>query len=281
MLPQSMTHKIWVRATGKETVATGEFIEAHVDMCFTHDPVLEELRELFYQEFGQEAKVWEPHKIALFQDHLVPAKDASCRRLAIAMDKFSAEQKKQLRPETATLIKQLHQRGLKLYILSGDHQQPTQHLAQRLNIDEFFAEVLPEGKADMIKQLQQQGHKVCFVGDGINDAIALQQADVSVSLRGATTVATDSAQIVLVSQSLQQLDQLFEIANGFKKNLNRTMLLSYIPGSVLIGGVFLFHFGMPAALLLYGSGLTAAMTNALAPMLQLPKEPSECRIGNK
>jgi Cu2+-exporting ATPase len=47
----------------------------------------------------------------------------------------------QLRPETAKLIKRLHQRGLKLYILSGDHQQPTQHLAQRLNIDEFFAEV--------------------------------------------------------------------------------------------------------------------------------------------
>ena len=57
------------------------------------------------------------------------------------------------------------------------------------------------------------------------------------------------------------------------------MLLSYIPSSVLIGGVFLFHFGMLAALLLYGSGLTAAMANALAPMLQLPKEPGECRIG--
>ncbi len=93
MLPQSMTHKILARAAGKKTVASGEFIEAHIDMCFTHDPVLKELRELFYQEFGQEATVWEPHKIALFQDHLVPAKDASCRRLAIAMDKFSAEQK--------------------------------------------------------------------------------------------------------------------------------------------------------------------------------------------
>jgi len=185
----------------------------------------------------------------------------------------------QLRPETGTLIKQLHQRGLKLYILSGDHYQPTQHLAQRLNIDEFFAEVLPEGKADMIKQLQQQGRKVCFVGDGINDAIALQQADVSVSLRGATTVATDSAQIVLVSQSLQQLDQLFEIANGFNQNLNRTMLLSYIPGSVLIGGVFLFHFGMPAALLMYGSGLTTTMANALAPMLQLQKGPSKRMVS--
>ena len=119
--------------------------------------------------------------------------------------------------------------------------------------------------------MQQQGRKVCFVGDGINDVIALQQADVSVSLRGATTIATDSAQIVLVSQSLQQLEQLFESANGFNENLNRTMLLSYLPGTVLIGSVFLFNFGMLAALLLYGSGLTAAMANALTPMLQLQK----------
>ena len=92
MLVQSMTHKILARAVGKETVASGEFIEAHVDMCFTHDPVLEELAGLFYQEFGSQAKVWNADKIALFQDHLVPAKDANCRRLAIAMDKFAVEQ---------------------------------------------------------------------------------------------------------------------------------------------------------------------------------------------
>ncbi len=177
----------------------------------------------------------------------------------------------QLRPETVELVDKLHRRGLKLCILSGDHRQPTRHLAQRLGIDDFFAEVLPEGKADMIRQLQGSGRKVCFVGDGINDAIALQQADVSVSLRGATTIATDSAQIVLMNQSLQQLDKLFEIAYGFNKNLNQTMRIAYIPGSVLIGGVFLFHFGMPAALLLYGSGVTAAMSKALSPLRTITK----------
>jgi len=92
MLPQSMTHKILSRSVGRKTVASGEFIEANIDMCFTHDPVLEELAQLFHQEFGAEAKVWDPEKIALFQDHLVPAKDASCKRLALAMDKFAAEQ---------------------------------------------------------------------------------------------------------------------------------------------------------------------------------------------
>ncbi|QTR46616.1 heavy metal translocating P-type ATPase [Thiothrix litoralis] len=177
----------------------------------------------------------------------------------------------QLRPDTVELVNKLHQRGLKLCILSGDHRQPTEHLARRLGIDDVFAEVLPEGKADKIRELQEAGRTVCFVGDGINDAIALQQADVSVSLRGATSVATDSAQIVLMNQSLQQLDQLFEIADGFNKNLNQTMRIAYIPGSVLIGGVFLFHFGMTAALVLYGSGVTAAMSKALSPLRQLSK----------
>lgn len=177
----------------------------------------------------------------------------------------------QLRPETLATVETLRQRGLKLYILSGDHTQPTQHLAKRLKIDDYFAEVLPEGKADKIKQLQQQGRTVCFVGDGINDAVALHQADVSVSLRGATAIATDSAQIVLMGQSLQQLEQLFEIADDFNKNLNQTMRMAYIPGGILIGGVFLLHFGMTAALLLYSSGVTAAVSKALSPLKKLPK----------
>ncbi|OUD13815.1 3-isopropylmalate dehydratase large subunit [Thioflexithrix psekupsensis] len=92
MPAQSMTHKILARAAGKSHVATGEFIEADIDMCFTHDPVLEALREAFYEEFGKNAKVFDPNKIALFQDHLVPAKDAISRRLAMAMDNFAAEQ---------------------------------------------------------------------------------------------------------------------------------------------------------------------------------------------
>lgn len=181
------------------------------------------------------------------------------------------EMQAQLRPETVELVNRLHQRGLKLCILSGDHIQPTRHLALRLGIDDFFAEVLPEGKADKLRQLQDAGRTVCFVGDGLNDAIALQQADVSVSLRGATTVATDSAQIVLMNQSLQQLDELFGIAHSFSKNLDQSLRIAYVPGVVLIGGVFLLHFGMPAALLLYGGGVAAAMGKALSPLRKITK----------
>jgi homoaconitase/3-isopropylmalate dehydratase large subunit len=93
MIPQSMTHKILARGAGKPFVRTGEVIESSIDMCFTHDPVLAGLRANFYEEFGADAKVWDPDRIALFQDHLVPAKDMASRSLAIAMDNFAAEQK--------------------------------------------------------------------------------------------------------------------------------------------------------------------------------------------
>jgi homoaconitate hydratase family protein len=87
-----MTHKILARASGQDHVVTGQIVEAKVDMCFTHDPVCESLRELFYKEFGTDAKVYDRNKVTLFQDHLVPAKDAISRRLALAMDNFAAEQ---------------------------------------------------------------------------------------------------------------------------------------------------------------------------------------------
>ena len=92
MTPQSMTHKILARRSGRALLHSGEVVEADVDMCFTHDPVLEGLRQMFYAEFGPAARVWDPSRIALFQDHLVPAKDAASRRLAMAMDSFAAEQ---------------------------------------------------------------------------------------------------------------------------------------------------------------------------------------------
>jgi P-type E1-E2 ATPase len=71
-------------------------------------------------------------------------------------------------------------------IISGDHDAPTRRLAAQLGMDRYFAEVLPQHKGDYVQLLQKEGHRVCFVGDGINDSIALKKADVSISLRGAS-----------------------------------------------------------------------------------------------
>lgn len=124
-----------------------------------------------------------------------------------------------LRPEAKALVDWLRLRGLALYILSGDQDAPTRKLAVELGMSGYFANTLPAQKAERVKELQAQGRRVCFIGDGINDAIALRQAEVSISLRGATTVATDAAQIVLMDDDLTQLRVLWELAQGFERSL--------------------------------------------------------------
>ncbi|NJO18535.1 MAG: heavy metal translocating P-type ATPase [Thioploca sp.] len=98
-----------------------------------------------------------------------------------------------IRPEAIDIIHKLKQRGFSLCIISGDHEQPTRNLANQLGIDRYFAETLPENKAHLVKHLREEGQFVCFIGDGINDAIALKSAQISISLKGASTAATDTA----------------------------------------------------------------------------------------
>ncbi|WP_054774246.1 HAD-IC family P-type ATPase [Methylogaea oryzae] len=98
-----------------------------------------------------------------------------------------------IRPEAKAVIEELKKRDLQLYIISGDHEEPTRNLAEALGIDNYFAQTLPGDKAALVEGLRQQGRFVCFVGDGINDSIALKKANVSISLKGASTAATDTA----------------------------------------------------------------------------------------
>lgn len=179
-----------------------------------------------------------------------------------------------IRPEAKRLIEALHASGKTLYIISGDQEQPTRHLAQSLGIEHYFANTLPEHKADLLKQLQETGKKVCFVGDGINDAIALKQADVSISLRGASTIATDTAQIVFMDASLAQLHYLFELTAAYDANMRTNHFASMAPGVVVIGGVFLLHFGVITSIMLYNVGLAAGVANAMSPLLRFPQKQS-------
>jgi len=173
-----------------------------------------------------------------------------------------------IRPEAKQIVAKLKQRGLSVYIISGDHEQPTQNLAQKLGIENYFAETLPEDKANLIAQLQQEGKVVCFVGDGINDSIALKKSQVSISLRGASTVATDTASIILMDSHLNQLDHLFEIAQKFKMNMINNLNLSIIPGLICWGGVFFLNFGIVTTIILYEASLLAGVWNAMSPSLK-------------
>jgi Cu2+-exporting ATPase len=171
-----------------------------------------------------------------------------------------------LRPEVTDIVAELRARGMSLAIISGDAEEPTRKLANDLGISVYFPNTLPDNKAAIIRNLQQQGRSVCFVGDGINDGVALKQAQVSVSLAGATTVATDVAQVILMDRGLRHLPNLFNAADNFTANTQAGLRMAVIPGFILIGGVYTLGWGIGASYVVWIASLLAGIGIAFAPL---------------
>jgi heavy metal translocating P-type ATPase len=183
-----------------------------------------------------------------------------------------------IRPEVRGIVQGLRERGIKhIAIISGDHEAPTRRLAEELGMDRYFAQVLPADKADYVEQLQREGRKVCFVGDGINDAIALKKANVSISLRGATSIATDTAHVVFMEQSLGKLCELHDIARDLDRNVRNSWLMILGPNLACIGGVFTLGFGIGASVITNNVAALAALANGLLPMRRVAELEAERR----
>ncbi len=151
-----------------------------------------------------------------------------------------------VRPEVPEIIRGLRARGIRhIAIISGDHEAPTRKLAKELGIDRYFAQVLPTQKADYVEKLQKEGRKVCFVGDGINDAVALKKANVSISLRGATSIATDTAHVVFMEPGLGKLCELRDIAGDLQRNVRISWGRFSRPTSSALSGCSRLASGSP------------------------------------
>ena len=105
----------------------------------------------------------------------------------------------QVRPEAREAVDSLHELGVRVGLITGDAQQVAENVAAELGIDEVFAEVLPEDKERHVRELQDRGHRVAMVGDGVNDAPALARADVGIAIGAGTDVAIESAGVILAS----------------------------------------------------------------------------------
>jgi Cu2+-exporting ATPase len=190
------------------------------------------------------------------------------------------ELKASQRSEIQDIIKGLRERDINhLAIISGDHEKPTRNLAERLNMDRYFAEVLPQDKAKYVELLQSEGRTVCFVGDGINDAIALKKANVSVSLRGASSLATDTAQVVFMEASLAKLCYLVDISKALEQNIKTSWKMIVIPNIVCVAGVFTMGFGLWHSVLLCNVSIIAAMINGIMPLHKLVQAQKEKAKG--
>jgi Cu2+-exporting ATPase len=171
------------------------------------------------------------------------------------------------RSEAQFVIDGLRARGAKhLAIISGDHERPTRNLARKLGMDRYFAEVLPQDKARYVETLQKEGRRVCFIGDGVNDSIALKQANVSISLRGASSIATDTAQIVFMEESLEKLLQIHDVATGLQSNIKRSWRMIVGANAICIAGALFGNFGVMHSMVFNQIGGLLAVGNGLLPL---------------
>ncbi|NCU29817.1 heavy metal translocating P-type ATPase [Candidatus Saccharibacteria bacterium] len=119
-----------------------------------------------------------------------------------------------IREESREAVRSLQDAGKRVAMLTGDSKGVAEWVARELNIDEYFAEVLPEDKAETVKQLQADGSVVAMVGDGVNDAPALVQADIGIAIGAGTDVAVESADIVLVSNDPRGVSKIIKLSKA-------------------------------------------------------------------
>lgn len=191
------------------------------------------------------------------------------------------ELKSTVRDEAVDVIADLRREGIKeIVLISGDNEAPTKELSRQLNIDRYFAGVLPNEKADYVKLLQDEGKKVMMVGDGINDSAALSHADIGVSLKGASTIAVDVADVIFMDGSLVKFHYLFEVAANLQKNVKRSFLLIAVPNTLCIAGAFMGIFGLKASLVLNNGFNLIAAANGMLPYTE-SSEKLEDNSGKK
>ena len=171
----------------------------------------------------------------------------------------------QLRPDSRDLVAELHRRGIQAHMLTGDVASVANAVAAELGLqpDEVHAEALPDQKAELVKQLSEQGHKVAFVGDGINDSAALAYADVSISFASGSDLARETADIVLTNDKVSGLITAQDLAKRTFALVKQNISIVGVPNlSALVIGTFVPVSPIAAVLLNNGSCLVAA-ANAL------------------
>ncbi len=152
-----------------------------------------------------------------------------------------------IQEDSAQAISRLKKLGMKVFMLTGDNQRVAQAVAERVGVDEFYAEVRPEQKASYVKKLQKQGYRVGMVGDGINDAPALAQADVGIAMGSGTDIAMEASDITLVRGRLSSVPVAIELSQATIRNIKQNLFGSFFYNSLgipIAAGVLYPFFGL-------------------------------------
>lgn len=153
----------------------------------------------------------------------------------------------EIKTDSKQVVTELKQQGIDAVMITGDHAITAQAIAKKAGIEHVIAQVLPDGKAKEIERLQQQGKKVAMVGDGINDAVALTQSDIGIAIGSGSDVAVESADVVLVKDSLQDVLTCIRISKAVIRNIKQNLFWAFFYNSlgIPVAAGLLYCFGGP------------------------------------
>lgn len=172
--------------------------------------------------------------------------------------------KDQLRPQAKAALLKLKKLGIKkLVMLSGDKQQTAEKIAAELPIDEIHGEQMPSDKANFIKAEQKEGHRVAFIGDGINDGPALANANVAIAVGNGTDVAVDVSDLVLVKNDLKQIAYAFSLSKRTILNMNENIAIALLTVLILFIGLFVGYIEMASGMLVHELSILVVILNGM------------------
>jgi Cu+-exporting ATPase len=177
-----------------------------------------------------------------------------------------------IKESTKPAIDQLHQRNIKIVMLTGDSRTTAAAVARKLKIDEVVAEVLPNEKAEIVKRFQSEARKVAMAGDGINDAPALAQADVGIAMGTGTDVAMQSADVTLVKGDLRGIVRAINLSRATMKNIKQNLFFAFVYNTIgvpIAAGVLYPFFGLLLSPMLAAAAMSFSSVSVIANSLRL------------
>jgi Cu+-exporting ATPase len=173
---------------------------------------------------------------------------------------------------TPAAIKELHQQGIRVVMLTGDSRTTAQAVARTLNIDEVVAEVLPNQKAEIVTQFQSEGRKVAMAGDGINDAPALAQAQVGIAMGTGSDVAMQSAGVTLVKGDLRGIVRAILLSRATMRNIKQNLFFAFVYNSIgvpIAAGVLYPFFGLLLSPMIAAAAMSFSSVSVIVNALRL------------
>lgn len=179
-----------------------------------------------------------------------------------------------IKSSTLEAIRTLRSEGIRIVMITGDNHTTASAIAKKLAIDDFHADVLPDGKSEVVKQLQSQGRVVAMAGDGINDAPALAQADVGIAMGTGTDVAIESGGVTLVKGDLRGIVRARRLGRATMKNIRQNLFFAFIYNSVgipLAAGVLYPILGLLLSPMIAAAAMSFSSVSVIANSLRLQK----------